>query len=474
MDRAKGEPFPGVFLIHGQEMLVEQSAERLLASLLDGASRDLCCEVMEGHVERIPDLLAQMNTFSLLSGPKIRLFKEAKLFEGRRNDQRLVEQIIEACEGEDLNQAAKMLVNLCGRLEMDLEAVPQSLSGNETLSLLHGSLGSEGVEKVAQYAIAQGWRPTGAGNQVETLQAAIEKGFANHHHLIITVNARVPKNLKFYKSIRDNGWIIDCNVPVGERRADRMAQEGVLRQTLETALTASGKRLQAGLFEPLCRLTGFDMRTFAQNVEKLIDYTGGRTEITLDDVNKVLRRTKSDPIFELTNAVADRNLKQALFYLHTLLAGQWYPLQILAALTNQVRKLTIAKDFTMSGPGKHWRNGMSYQQFQHSVMPAIEAFDNQVRESANQWQEIAREDKKDKKGKSGATKANHDILVAPNPNNPYPIYQTLLKSEKYTQKELLWAMDVLNQTDVRLKSTGQNTAIVLEKSIMEICGSSSA
>ncbi len=466
LNKDSGDLLPGVFLIHGQEMLVEQTADSLVVKLLDGASRDLCCETVEGLVEKISDVLAQMNTFSMMPEPKIVIFKEAKLFEGSSSHQRLVEQIIDASENEDLDLAAKSLLTLCGDLEIDLQKVLRVSAGSEPMQLLRDHLSSEDLDKVVQHAISRGLRPTGGDNYMETLLAAIEKGFADHHHLIITANAKVPKNLKFYKAIRDHGWVIDCNVSMGERRADRMAQEGALRKALETTLADSGKRLQTGLFETLCQLTGFDLRTFVQNVEKLINYTGARTEITAEDVHKVLRRTKSDPIFELTNAVADRNLNQALFYLHTLLEADWYPLQILAALANQIRRLVIAKDFSMSPQGKSWTAGMGYPQFQNAVMPTIISFDRQVRDRSSAWQPSPEETKK---GKSGGPKAGQDIALAPNPNNPYPVYQTLLKSEKYTQQELLKALVLLNQTDVRLKSTGQDASMVLNKTVMDIC-----
>jgi DNA polymerase-3 subunit delta len=471
IQKAASDALPGIFLVHGQEMLVEQAVESLVVKLLDGASRDLGCDTVEGLVEKVPDILAQMNTFSMMAGCKVVIFKEAKLFEGRANHQRFAEQIIEAWDGEDLERAARSLLDLCGQLAIEPEQVAGASPEIEPWRQLHESLGVQGLDKVVQFAIARGWRSTGGDYDQETLLTAIEKGFAEHHHLIITVNAKVPKNLKLYKSIRDHGWIIDCNVPMGERRADRMAQESVLRQALETILAPTGKHLQAGAFDILCRLTGFDLRTFVQNVEKLIDFTGPRTSITIEDVQTLLRRTKSDPIFELTNAVADRNLNQALFFLHTLLGGRLYPLQILTALANQFRKLLVAKSFALSQQGKCWSAGMAYAKFQSGVMPAIAEFDRRIREISLGWQVSADEAKN---SKAGQPKTGHDVVLAPNAGNPYPVYQTLLKSEKYTQQELLTAMALLNQADVRLKSSGQDAALVLNKAVMDICGARQA
>ncbi len=467
LSRQAVDSLPGVFLIHGQEMLVEKAAEILVTKLLNGAARDLCCQIFEGQVEKIPDMLAQINTFSMMPEPKIILFKEAKLSEAGGSHQLVVERIIEACNSEDFDVAAKSLLSLCSRLQIDPRDVMGASAADESLQLLNERLEPEGLEKVVQQAIDLGLQPTGGDSYLEVLQSGIEKGFATGHYLIITVSARVPKNLKLFKSIRNHGWIVDCNVPLGERRADRLAQEDVLRKTLESTLAEAGKHLQPGLFETLSQLTGFDLRTFAQNVEKLIDYTGPRAEITADDIRQVLRRTKNDPIFELTNAVADRNLDQSLFYLRTLLAADWYPLQILAALANQIRRLIIAKDFCLSPQGKNWSAAMGYPQFQKTVMPAIVSYDQRNQETAIGWQQDGQEQKK---GRPGASKAGQGTDLAPNPKNPYPVYQTLLKSEKYSRQELVKALIRLNQTDLRLKSTGQDASMVLQKTVIEICG----
>ena len=467
LKEGSNQPWPGVYLIHGQEMLVEKSAQQIVAKLLDGESSDLCCEKIDGLIENLSDVLERLNTFSLLMGPKIVMFKEARLFEGRRNNDRLVEQIVDAWKSEDEHQAAKSFLNLCGRLEIDLDDIHHGRHNNQTFKTLLGQLGNDAVGDLAQYCIDQGWTTAGSGDHVGVLQQALEKGFPKHHYLIVTVYAKVPKNLKLYKSFRDHGVVIDCNIPLGERRADKAAQESVLRQTLDELLVKANKHLSPGAFQTLCQLTGFDPRIFTQNVEKLIDYVGERSELTSEDIHAVLKRTKIDPVFELTNAVADRNLVQSLSQLNALLDAKWHPLQILSALANQMRKLLVAKSFVSSEHGKCWSHGISYPQFQKNVMPAIVAYDKLVGDNANGWLDQISE--KTKKGK-GSKKKSADVVLAVNPKSPYPVYQTLLKAEKYTLQELVNAMASLNQTDLRLKSTGQDAAQVMKKTLMGICG----
>lgn len=462
------QPWPSVYLIHGQEMLVENAAQQIAAKLLDGESSDLCCEKIEGLIENLSDVLERLNTFSLLMGPKIVMFKEARLFEGRRNNERLADQIVDAWKSEDAHQAAKSFLNLCGRLEVGLDDIHNGTHKNQTFKSLASQLGNDAIGNLTQYCLNQGWSSAVFGDHVGVLQQAFERGFPEHHHLIVTVYAKVPKNLKLYKSFRDHGVVIDCNIPLGERRADRAAQESVLRQSLDELLAKANKHLSPGAFQNLCQLTGFDPRIFIQNVEKLIDYVGERSELTTEDIHAVLKRTKVDPVFELTNAVADRNLVQSLAYLNALLDAKWHPLQILSALANQMRKLLVAKSFVTSDHEKSWSRGTSYPQFQKTVMPAIVAYDNHVRDKADGWLDQSSETAK--KGKGGKKKSV-DVVLAVNPKSPYPVYQALLKAEKYTLQELVNAMAILNQTDIRLKSTGQDAALVMKKTLMGICGS---
>ena len=70
-----------------------------------------------------------------------------------------------------------------------------------------------------------------------------------------------------------------------------------------------------------------------------------------------------------------------------------------------------------------------------------------------------------KKKKKPAT----DLVIARNPNNAYPVYQTLRKADTYAKKALLMSLERLARADVQLKSTGQKPKTVLESAILFIC-----
>ena len=183
-----------------------------------------------------------------------------------------------------------------------------------------------------------------AGDQSDLLEEAIQKGFPKGNHLLITTDF-IDKRRRLFNSIKKYGLIIDCSVPKGDRRDDRIAQEAVLREESEAILLKSGKRIEKDAFAAAVEMTGFDIRTFCNNVEKLVDYIGERKRITVDDVENALKRTKQDPIYELTNALGERNLQNSLFYLNSLLSDNYHPLQVLSAIANQMRRLLVARGF---------------------------------------------------------------------------------------------------------------------------------
>ena len=135
--------------------------------------------------------------------------------------------------------------------------------------------------------------------------------------------------------------------------ADRKAQEAIFREVMNQLLQPSGKTIEPKAFQQILENTGYDLSSFAGSLKKLIDFSGTEPRITTGHVAAVLKRTKEDPIYELTGAVADRNVHQALFFLSSLLSVNIYPLQILAAISNQMQtaKMTECKVYLQHNVG---------------------------------------------------------------------------------------------------------------------------
>ncbi|MEA3428954.1 MAG: DNA polymerase III subunit delta [Thermodesulfobacteriota bacterium] len=453
LKKSDKDGFASVYLIFGEELLYKTVFEELLDELIPGPARGLNYEPVDGADEKINQALQRINTYSLLPGTKVVAICDTQIFYSKLNEKALIEKAKKEYNNDNIKKAANYLLSLLGLLNLSFDDISKANRGKALKFDIDRSAGEEWFDKTIDYCLSCGLSPSNGQDKAKLLQQVIENGFPKDNHLIITADM-VDKRKSLYKAINKYGMVVDCSVPKGERRADRMAQERILYENMETVLTKNKKRMDKAAIAAMFEMTGFNLRSFLNNLEKLISYVGEQNRITIDDVKFVLKRTKKDPIFELTNAISERNLEKALFFLNSLLPQLDHPLQLFAAITNQVRKLLLIKGFVESPHGGAWHSGIRFDQFQRSVMPAIKTYDKELLSLLEDWK----------------SKPATDLLVAQNPNNPYPVYQMLLRSERFTTDELVEDLKLLSEVDLRLKSTGGNPKIILEKVIFHICG----
>jgi DNA polymerase-3 subunit delta len=428
--------FAAVYLLFGEELLVKNAFDELLDALLPAGNRSANYDPVEGATENVYDVIESANTFSLLPGTKVVTMRESRIFYTR-----------------DIKKAAKYFLSLMSNLNLSFEDVdhtnrPKTLKTASDLIPL-----DDWLDDVIGYCQENELDIPEPSDQAGALQKAIEKGFPQNNHLIITTDV-VDKRRGLYKAISNLGVTIDCTVPKGDRRADKMAQEDILVKKMTEILQPNNKKMDKGAYLALLDMTGFDLRTFCGSLEKLIDYVGKRNAITVDDVEAVLKRTKKDPIYDFTNAVADRQIEKVLFFLNSLLAA--------------------AKDFAESQQPSGWHAGLSFNAFQQSVMPAVVAYDQELLKILESWDNPLFSsgdiDKTPARGKGKRKKKiQTDLLLARNPKNAYPVYQLMKKSERYTKTELLTAVGLLNETDVQLKLSGQDPKLILERFVFKLC-----
>jgi DNA polymerase-3 subunit delta len=276
--------------------------------------------------------------------------------------------------------------------------------------------------------------------------------------------------------------VVDCSVPKGDRAADKKIQKSVAKEKAQVILKKNKKNMNDKAINALYETTGFDLRTFTSNLGKLISYAGEREDITENDVMVVLDRTKKDPIYEFTNAIMEKNTKNALFYLSSLFSSGIieHPLQILSAIINQLRRLLIIKDFTQSKYGTSWYKECSFDQFKAKILPAIVEYDNHMMQQIQDCQLISSDLSHSDSGPSSGNRKKQktskkdrqikDLMIASNPNNPYPIYKMICHSENFTKQHLIRVYEMLGDTDARLKSSPPASyKLILEETILNIC-----
>lgn len=306
---------------------------------------------------------------------------------------------------------------------------------------------------------------------LQVLIRLVEEGIPDNHVLVFTTGTP-DRRKKIYKLILEHGLVVDCSVATGATKADIEEQQAVLQDISRQMLLKTGKQMAPDAFAALVDQTGFNPELFANAIEKLLTYTGGRNRISVADVGAVVHKDKKDPIFTLTNAVMDRDVSTALTVLSGLLSDGFHPLQILKTFENQIRKLLAIKCFTTGlntgragGPSlKH----MQFNAFKQMLLPAMMDWDANALKADEEKMGLFMVGNDKDETRSGKLPTN-DLLLAPNPKNAYPIFQNFLKSENFALEELTCALSTLADLDYRIKSSGGDTVTGLENFIMVLC-----
>ncbi len=423
---SKGKVVP-VYLFYGDEFLYKSAFKSLLDALVPPQHQGLNYEAIDGASENVYEIIERLNTFPLIPSAKVIAVHSTRIFYSAVSVDDLLHKSKEALEKEDLKESARYLLHMLSVAGMSLDDV------KDGKKLADGAW----LDQVIAYCVHEKMTVPVHEDDAEVLSDAILTGCPKTNHLVLTTDF-VDKRRKLYKTIKKIGVVIDCSVPKGEKAADKRRQQEVLKARVKETLERAGKTMAPGGFEALYEKIGADMRSFSNEVEKLIAFVGDRKEVLPSDVEAVSKRSKQDPIYEMSNAIAERDIRKALFFLDSLLKNNFFPLQVLAAASNQIRKLILAKDFIRGRYGSGWGKDLSYAAFQKMILPELK-------------------------------KREPDFLTGS--AHPFAIYMTLKQSDNYTLEELIGAMEVLLDADIRLKRSGQDAKIVLEHAILRIQGS---
>jgi DNA polymerase-3 subunit delta len=466
-----------VWLVHGEESFCKTAAGDLIDRLLPGSEKILGYDPVDN--DDIFLAIERASTFSLLPGTRVIALPDSRIFYSREDHQSLLRKAREAVDDEQMQKAARHFTAALGLMDLSLEDAALLEPGQKGFKMDPDVRGDgKWIKDLAAHCRDKGLFPAPAADRSGELQQAVAGGFPAHNYLIITTDL-VDKRRGLYKTILEKGSVVNCSVPMGAGRQDKMARETLLADHARSILAESRKEMDPAAYRMMSEMTGFDLRTLTANLEKLIQFTGDARTITVADVRSVLKRTRQDPVYELTGAVSDRNVADALFYLDSLLTEGLVPLQVLAAMINAMRRMLLAKGFVISPAGKAWRSGMSYNDFQRSVMPAIQEYDQALLSSLTEWDEAQETDANPdtdadeggpkKKSRSGPSRPKTDLIIAPKGRSAYPIYLLLKNSERFKLTELIEILNGLQQTDVKLKTSGGPPRRLLESVLIRIC-----
>ena len=274
----------------------------------------------------------------------------------------------------------------------------------------------------------------------ESLAALAEelKEFPWQNVRLLISAGKVDKRKVFYKVLDKlgtvesfAGWSVDDRDWAGQ--AEAWARKG---------LRARQKEISDEALAELISRVGPNARQLDNEVEKVALYVGDRQEIEFDDVATICTRNKMARAFALGDALGDRDLPRLLARLdealwEVKLDPQKSEIGLLYGLIAKVRAMLLLKEMLREG----WvKPDMDYNRFKAQL----------ERVPADQLPE--------------------DRRFNPLALNPYVLFKALPQAKRYSEAELIRAMDLLFQCNLRLVSTSLDESLVVQQTLVQIVG----
>lgn len=156
------------------------------------------------------------------------------------------------------------------------------------------------------------------------------------------VEEEVDKRGKMYKAVKSKGRAVELP----------FQDENTLKRWVAGQIGRENKRITETALVYFLNKVGIDMGNITKELEKLFCYALERDVITREDIDAVCVTQISNHIFDMVNAVAEKQQKKALDLYYELLALKEPPMRILFLLTRQYRGLYQVKQLAQKGYGR--------------------------------------------------------------------------------------------------------------------------
>lgn len=156
------------------------------------------------------------------------------------------------------------------------------------------------------------------------------------------VEEEVDKRSKMYKAVKAKGRAVELP----------FQDENTLKRWVAGQVGKENKKITESDVIYFLNKVGTDMENITKELEKVFCYTLDRDVVLREDIDAVCVTQISNHIFDMVNAVAEKQQKRALELYYDLLALKEPPMRILFLLTRQYRGLYQVKQLAKKGYGR--------------------------------------------------------------------------------------------------------------------------
>lgn len=363
-----------VYLLVGERFLCQQAAEKLCRALL---AQGGTLHPVDGEREKFTVTLQKLSSFSLFPGRQVYRVSDTRLFHSVQIAESLWKKTARAWADNEPARAGRHLRNMLETAGLDpadaendlLDISPARWKKLFGFAKPQGDLSWTGL-LLAEYAGREKSQPAQAADDpAALLEKNLDSGLPRQNVLVLTAED-VDKRKRLYKLLADRHVVLDLGVEAGSGSRAKAAQKKVLLDLLHGTLKEFDKTISSEAADLLCERVGFHPVAVVRESEKLALYAGSKALIDTADLDAVVGRTRQEALFELTEALGRRKLKQALLVATRLEEHGIHPLAVIATLKNYTRNLLLFKAL-QDQPEHGYSPSLQAAAFQRQVLPAL-------------------------------------------------------------------------------------------------------
>lgn len=157
--------------------------------------------------------------------------------------------------------------------------------------------------------------------------------------VLVFYEEEIDKRLKTVDAIKKNGLLVEFP----------FQKPAELVKWVTKAIKSHKKEISVGDASYLIEICEQGMTEILNEVNKLVMFVGERSKITVQDIEKVCTKSVKSRIFDLTDAVAEKNLDKALKLLNDMIILREPLPKILFMITRQLRHVLEMKLLSIDG-----------------------------------------------------------------------------------------------------------------------------
>lgn len=367
--RQAAHEFSQVVLIFGERYLARTAAGRIEAMLVEQGAT---VHAVDGDQENASQTINRLRSFSLLPGKQVYRVSDTRLFHSRQVTKSIWERALRAHASDKAEQAARALRALLASAGLSpQEADPGAFSAVEWQNSFGFARPSGDLSwiRTCLAGVDTEVPKDGPADPAALLLAALEAGLPKSSMLILLCE-EVDKRKKLFTYLKEHHTVVDLGVESGSSARAKKAQNAVLMDLIRSTLAERGKTLASGLAEVLLERVGFHPMALVMELSKVILFVGERKNITREDVDTMIGRTRQEALFELTAALGQRDLATALRLVGRLQENGIHALAVVAALRSYVRGLLLCRAL-QELPEIPFSSGMTAESFQRQCLPVV-------------------------------------------------------------------------------------------------------